>query len=108
MEVEEFIKKVMSMNKKQKFIYFLNDYNNPNPFYITELERAFGYKFPQQDLRKVVSILIEMDIIINFEKVKGDIRYKLNKKKLQKLIRDSEVFLINGKFIEKTTIGYHY
>ena len=108
MEVIPFIDKVLTMDKRKKFLYSLNDYNGVQPFFISDLERYFGWDNPQQDIRKVVSCLIEMGILIKVDKIKGDYNFKLNKKALKKLIRNSDNFLRNGIFIESCVFGANY
>ena len=94
--------KILDVDKRQKFIYSLMYYDGEGPFFITDLEEYAGYDNPQQDLRKVINYLIEIDIIVFVEKIKGYSRYRLDKKELEKLIRSCGIFSTNGKFIQKT------
>ncbi len=98
----DLLTKILSMDKRQKFIYSLVYYNKKEPFFKTELEKYAGYNYPQQDLRKVIEFLIENKILIIFDKIHGDYRYKINKRLLERLIRKCPLFIYNGKFIEHT------
>lgn len=91
----------LRMSKIQKFIYSLTKLKTKNPFTKSDLERHFGYDSPQQDLRKIIDVLIKDKIIVfhSFNK-KSYPRYVLNIKRLKKIIRDGETFKINGVFIE--------
>ena len=100
MEVEEFINNILSLDKRQKFIYSLYYYEEKKVFFVSDLERYFNYKYPQQDIRKVVSSLIKLGVFENVEKERGDWSLRLNKKKLKSLIRESNLFMENGLFIE--------
>lgn len=108
MEIPELTKKALSVDKRKKFIYGLIFYANKNPFFITELERYFGYNNPQQDLRKLIKELIKIGVFYIFDQIKNDYRYKINLKILQNLIRNGEMFKTNGKFIEETKGVYIY
>jgi len=99
---------ILKMNKKQQFIYSLMYYPEKSFFFITDLERFLGYKHPQQNLRKVVKLLIEKQIINPEKKIKGDFCYSLNKKLLKNLIRESPLFIKNGEFIEETVEFFRY
>lgn len=108
MESTPLIDKVLSMDKRKSFIYSLVEYDGIEPFFITDLERHYGWETPQQDIRKVVASLIEMGIIVEFEKIKGDYNFKLKAKLLKKMIRESELFIRNGRFIELTKLIQYY
>jgi hypothetical protein len=104
MVIPPVLEKVLSMDKRKKFVYGLIDYEGKQPFFITDLERYYGWNNPQQDIRKVIASLIEIRILTRHEKIKGDYNFKLNKKLLKNLIRESDIFLSNGRFIESTTL----
>lgn len=102
------ILEVLKMNKRQKFIYSLINFKEKE-FYIADLEKFFGYKNPQQDLRKLIRELINLNIFVSIKRDRRGIEiYKLNKSKLDRLIRQGDVFVSNGEFIESTSIIYRY
>jgi len=107
MESEVFIGKILSMSKGQKFIYSLVRFNGKN-FFKSDLEAYFGYNYPQQDLRKIIDCLIDLGIIVVSGKYRKDYTYRIDKKKLEKLIRNKNLFMDNGKFIEDTKGVYIY
>lgn len=107
-EADDLISNVLSMDKRKKFIYDLYSYSGKQPFFITEIERFYGWNNPQQDIRKVISSLISIGIFFLVDEIKGDSRYKLNKKLLNNLIRQCECFKLNGRHIEATCSVYSY
>jgi len=102
MEIPKIIKNCLSVDKRKEFIYGLMDYNSKEPFFITDLERFFDYKNPQQDIRKIVKEFINIGVFIKIDKIKGDYRYKINKKLLEKLIRNTDYFIFIENFIHKS------
>lgn len=107
-EVPLKIEKTLSMSKGQKFIYSLINYDGKQPFFMADLERYGGWNKPQPDIRKIINSLIDMGILISFEKIEKDYNFKLNKRLLKKLIRNCDNFILNGKFIESTTLIQQY
>ena len=101
-KIPKIIKNCLSVDKRKEFIYGLMDYNSKEPFFITDLERFFDYKNPQQDIRKIVKEFINIGVFIKIDKIKGDYRYKINKKLLEKLIRNTDYFIFIEKFIHKS------
>ena len=104
METTPLIDKILSMNKRQSFLYSLCYYDGCEPFFITDIERYSGWDNPQQDIRKVIAALLEIDVIIKVDKIKGDYNYKLDRKLLIKIIRDCGIFNDNGKLIKFTKV----
>ena len=107
MDNDDFLNKVLSMSKGQRFIYSLIYYDKKD-FFKSDLESYFGYNIPQQDLRRIMTFLIDMKVLIIVGKDRKDYKYKTDKTSLKKLIRNSPLFKDNGKFIEETKGVYIY
>lgn len=109
MDIHPFIEYILTMDKRQKFLYSLVNYNGVSPFYILDLEKFCGFNSPQKDIRKMIPYLIDMKILTRYNKDdKGHWNLKLNKKLLIKLIRSCDAFSMNGKVIEATTLISNY
>ena len=62
-----------------------------------DLETNFGYKLPQQDLRKVIKVLVDEKCLLPINN--RPIRYKINHQKFKILISDGDIFKYYQEFI---------
>lgn len=90
--------KLFTPTRKQQFIFFLVEnkeflnFCDKNLIVFSDVERALGYRYPQPDLRGLLSELEEFGVFTKEKKERhGYWTYKFNKKVLLELIYNSKL-----------------
>ena len=71
-------------------------------FSLSKIAREINCSPSDPYFRKVIAIMLEEDCLIFIEKVGNESFYKLNRKKLDDFIRETEIFKYNGLFIKRS------
>ena len=93
------LKSIMKLSKQQRFIYHVFNFNNKEPFTFLDLEKSFGYTLPQQDLRKIINILLAEKYIFFHSKIYNVKRYKINRGKIKELLSSCELVAFHRNII---------
>lgn len=85
---------------------YLTNFNRR--FTARELSKLTNIHFNSPLFREIISVLREKEILIKVEQFGKLFIYNLNYEKLAKLVRETEMFVKTGKFIEKNKALYSY
>lgn len=95
--------------KKAKFLISLSIQTHYNkPVSIPMIFKDLGLHSEDMTRRKIIAELVNKDIIQIVEDYGNMKLYSINYKKLERYIRQTEVFKLIGKFIENTVTAFHY